>query len=254
MDLMPISMPKDIDKYFFNRVKDIEMITTQLSMLEKDIPPQLLITGYRGVGKTFLLRKILNDLPSQYLSVFIDLSEITGRKKGKITEEEVLKIILNRIYGILDEKNMRKLKDKILSNFKKLLLKNYDFSNDVNFLDIPIPVIFDNYKELGKFVMELPQNIVDSSEDIKGFVIVFDEFQLLKNLKNPDAFFWLIRSFTQKQFNVSYIFTGSISKTSDIINMVNGQEGAFGGRLIQINIDPFTMDETEKYLMKNQTI
>ena len=50
MDLMPISMPKDIDKYFFNRVKDIEMITTQLSMLEKDIPPQLLITGYRGVG------------------------------------------------------------------------------------------------------------------------------------------------------------------------------------------------------------
>ena len=37
MDLMPISMPKDIDKYFFNRVKDIEMITTQLSMLEKDI-------------------------------------------------------------------------------------------------------------------------------------------------------------------------------------------------------------------------
>ena len=183
-------------------------------MLEKDIPPQLLITGYRGVGKTFLLRKILNDLPSQYLSVFIDLSEITGRKKGKITEEEVLKIILNRIYGILDEKNMRKLKDKILSNFKKLLLKNYDFSNDVNFLDIPIPVIFDNYKELSKFVMELPQNIVDSSEDIKGFVIVFDEFQLLKNLKNPDAFFWLIRSFTQKQFNVSYIFTGSISKTS----------------------------------------
>lgn len=248
MDLMPISMPKDIDKYFFNRVKDIEMITTQLSMLEKDIPPQLLITGYRGVGKTFLLRKILNDLPSQYLSVFIDLSEITGRKKGKITEEEVLKIILNRIYGILDEKNMRKLKDKILSNFKKLLLKNYDFSNDVNFLDIPIPVIFDNYKELSKFVMELPQNIVDSSEDIKGFVIVFDEFQLLKNLKNPDAFFWLIRSFTQKQFNVSYIFTGSISKTSDIINIVNGQEGAFGGRLIQINIDPFTMDETEKYL------
>ena len=234
MDLMPISMPKDIDKYFFNRVKDIEMITTQLSMLEKDIPPQLLITGYRGVGKTFLLRKILNDLPSQYLSVFIDLSEITGRKKGKITEEEVLKIILNRIYGILDEKNMRKLKDKILSNFKKLLLKNYDFSNDVNFLDIPIPVIFDNYKELGKFVMELPQNIVDSSEDIKGFVIVFDEFQLLKNLKNPDAFFWLIRSFTQKQFNVSYIFTGSISKTSDIINMVNGQEGAFGGFQIAV--------------------
>ncbi len=38
MKIMPISMPKDIDKYFFNRIKDINMINTQLSTVKFDIP------------------------------------------------------------------------------------------------------------------------------------------------------------------------------------------------------------------------
>jgi AAA+ ATPase superfamily predicted ATPase len=41
--------------------------------------------------------------------------------------------------------------------------------------------------------------------------------------------------------------TGSISQTSDMIEMLNGATGAFGGRMIQINIDPFTKQETESY-------
>ena len=42
MKIMPISMQKDINKYFFNRTKDINMINTQLSTVKLDIPPQLL--------------------------------------------------------------------------------------------------------------------------------------------------------------------------------------------------------------------
>ena len=74
-------MPKDINKYFFNRVKEINMINTQLSTIKFDIPPQLLITGYRGVGKTFLLKKILNDQSEEILTSFIDLSEIVDKKE-----------------------------------------------------------------------------------------------------------------------------------------------------------------------------
>ena len=250
MKMMPVSMPKDIDKYFFNRTKDINMINTQLSTVKFDIPPQLLITGYRGVGKTFLLKKILNDQNSDILSVFIDVSEIMGRQKGNLTEEKVLKELLSAIDDEISQNktSYKKCVSKITSNFKKLGLKNYDFSDDINVFDIPIPVISDNYDKLSKFVMELPQKIVDSSDEINGFIIVIDEFQLLKNVEDPEAFFWLIRSFTQKQFNVGYVFTGSVSKTSDIINMINGQEGAFGGRLIQINIEPFTFEETKRYI------
>lgn len=250
MKVMPVSIPKDIDAYFFNRVKDINMINTQISTVRLDIPPQLLITGYRGVGKTFLLKKILNDQSSDILTAFIDLSEIVGRRKGKLTEEWVLKEILNTINETIskDQKFYKKFANIIKSNIQKLQLKDYDFSDASHILDIPIPVIEDNYDRLSKFVMELPQKIVDENDNINGFIIVIDEFQLLKNVEKPDAFFWLIRSYMQKQFNVGYIFTGSVSRTSDVITMINGQEGAFGGRLIQINIDPFTSDETKRYI------
>jgi len=95
--------------------------------------------------------------------------------------------------------------------------------------------------------MEFPQKIVESSDEINGFVIIIDEFQLLTNLNNPEAFFWLIRSFNQFQDNVSYILTGSVSNTAEIVEMLNGSTGAFGGRMIQINVDPFTKEETKSY-------
>ena len=184
------------------------------------------------------------------MTIFLDLSEIVGRQKGKLSEEKVLKEILNSINKSLstNQKSYKKWSSAINNFIKKLQLKDYDFGDDSHIADIPIPVISDNYDKLSKFVMELPQKIVDASDDINGFIIVIDEFQLLKHVKNPKAFFCLIRSYIQKQFNVGYIFIGSVSKTSDIINMINGQKGAFGGRLIQINIEPFTYDETKAYI------
>lgn len=249
MSSLPVLIPKDIDKYFFNRKKEISQINANLSLLDMDIANQLLITGYRGVGKTFLLKKILNDQPDKYLTIYIDLSKTYGGQKGELSEEEVVKEILSKINEtiIKDETIYKKIKNTIFNFIKQLKLKNYDFSN-ISLSDIELPEIKENYLKLSKFTMELPQMIVDASDEIKGFIIVIDEFQLLKSLKNPEAFFWLIRSYTQEQFNVSFIFTGSVSQTGEIINMINGQNGAFGGRMLQFNIDPFTEDETKKYL------
>ena len=55
--MMPLNIPKDIDKYFYNRKRDIKRINFQISGLYEDLSSQLLITGQRGVGKTFLLKK-----------------------------------------------------------------------------------------------------------------------------------------------------------------------------------------------------
>jgi AAA+ ATPase superfamily predicted ATPase len=99
--------------------------------------------------------------------------------------------------------------------------------------------------------MEFPQKVVESSHGkINGFIIVIDEFQLIGELKSPESFFWLFRSYTQEQDNVSYIFTGSTASSSEIIDKINGINGAFGGRMIQFNMEPFTQEETEGYLQE----
>ena len=64
--------------------------------------------------------------------------------------------------------------------------------------------------------MEYPQKVVKE----------IDEFQILKNLKNHEDFFWFLGNYCQVQLNVINVMFGSVSKTSDIIEMLNE---AFGG-------------------------
>ena len=52
---------------------------------------------------------------------------------------------------------------------------------------IPIPTTDDNYKKISKFVMEYPQKVVEI-DGIDGFIIILDEFQILKKLRKPDDF------------------------------------------------------------------
>ena len=246
--MMPTNIPRNIDKYFYNRKDDIKRIKLQINSIYEDLPNQILLTGKRGIGKTFLLKKILNDENDDILTIYIDISKIYGNNQ-KIAEEEILKKILTEINEELSKRGkLKKIKAQLDKIVQKMTLKNYDINDSVDIFNIPLPKIKDNYPKLSEFVMELPQHIVDSSKDISGVIIVIDEFQLIKHVNNPEAFFWLIRSHLQNQSNICYIFTGSVSNTSEIIEMINGQTGAFGGRMIQINIDPFTKQETKNYL------
>ena len=243
--MMPTNIPRNIDKYFYNRKDDIKRIKLQINSIYEDLPNQILLTGKRGIGKTFLLKKILNDQKDK-LTVYLDIAEIYAECKGNINECIVLKEFLYKLINLIAGEDG--VMEKVLKLFSQFKIKDISFYDAKSVSKIPIPKIRDNYQKLSKFVMELPQYIVDSYQDINGIIIVIDEFQQLKHVGNPDAFFWLFRSYVQKQSNVCYIFTGSVSKTADVIQMINGPMGAFGGRMIQIDIGPFSKEETLSYI------
>ncbi|SCG85454.1 AAA family ATPase [Methanobacterium congolense] len=248
--ILPLGVPSDLERYFYNREKDLKRLKNHLNALNEDVAEQILITGYRGVGKTFLLKKMLNELPDNILVSYIDISRVYGNQRGNLKEELIMQYLLNSMNEALKDSSgkLKNIYNTVNHFLSKISLKKYDFKEAGNILGVAVPEGRNDYEKLSKFVMEFPQKVVESSTNIQGFVIVIDKFQLIGELENPSSFFWLIRSYTQNQDNVSYIFTGSVSKTSEIIQMINGQNGAFGGRMIQVNIDPFTQDELQGYL------
>ncbi|GAA5818300.1 MAG: ATP-binding protein [Methanobrevibacter sp. CfCl-M3] len=251
MPNLPLGIPSNVEKYFYNRKNELVNIKSFLNTLNQNVANQILITGNRGVGKSFLLKKLLLELPENILTSYIDISSLYGIQKGNLTEEQIMQALLENMNSSLrnDDDTLKKIQNSIKDLILQIKNKEYDFKDAGSVFGVGIPDITDDYQRLSKFVMEYPQKIVDSSKGkIKGFVIVIDEFQFIGEIESPEAFFWLIRSFTQKQDNVSYIFTGSTSTTSEMVNKLSGITGAFGNRMIQFNLDPFTKKETKNYL------
>lgn len=78
--------------------------------------------------------------------------------------------------------------------------------------------------------------------------IFIDEFQIIKELDNYDKFLWFLRSVVQSQSNVAYMFTGSMSINDSLIEDIAGKNGAFGGRMLSVDIAPFSYETTKNYL------
>ena len=243
--MLPTTVPDDIDKYFFGRKKDIENVEKYIDALRQDLPNQIEILGRKGVGKTILVKKILKDTDKDILTIYLDLSNIYGYYQ-EITEEHILKELLNKINNVLTEDTkLGKIKSHLNSFVQSFLYREY-IDESVDIFNISIPKFHENYSKLSRLVMELLQNIVDSSDDINGIIIAFDEIEMIKYINNPNAFLYLIRSCLKNQKNILYIFTGNIN--DEIRDIIHSADFTFGVRIPHVRLDPFNLAETTDYL------
>jgi predicted AAA+ superfamily ATPase len=237
------------EKQFYNRENDIDYIKNLLNTTGTSSPPTIMMPGIRGVGKTVLLKKIKKELESEYLVSYIDLTQSYSYQSGKLTEIGLMHQFYKSLMDSSKEKNFNTLIKNIKKKFTTRKFK-IDSIADVGGYPIPIPESEEDYEKLLNFVLNLPQKIYnDHSNDLKGVIMIIDEFQALKDLENNlDSFLWFFRSVIQNQKNVAYVFSGSINSKDTIIERISGQMGAFGGRMLTIEINPFTKETVHNYL------
>lgn len=71
MNSKPLFLHDDLNEYFYNRKNDIKKLKYQINSLNYSLPQQILLTGYRGVGKTYLLKKIMDETESNIIYAYI---------------------------------------------------------------------------------------------------------------------------------------------------------------------------------------
>jgi Cdc6-like AAA superfamily ATPase/DNA-binding transcriptional ArsR family regulator len=208
-----------------------------------------MISGIRGIGKTALLKKINEELESDYLIAYTDLTRIDTYQTGKLARIDLMKEFYKSWMIASEKKHFTSFINKIKNYFQT---KNFKINDIVSFQGYPIPIIKseDDYKKLSEIVLQLPQKIYDEENDkIKGVIMIIDEFQALKDLeKGLDNFLWLFRSVIAEQSNVAYIFSGSLNLKDNILEKIAGRKGAFGGRMLTIELESFTKNTVYNYL------
>ncbi len=241
------------DEEFFNRTQEISNLTNILNSTSENNAPDILVTGIRGVGKTVLLNKIKQFMGENYLVVYMDFSVSQTYQKNQMSLKGVYDFYYQKIIEEAHLKGLNTLKNHINKFFKtnNFKLKEVVVASAFD-ISIPIPIIgterdLERYRD---FVFRLPQEIYDNNKDkIDGMIIIIDEFQVIKELNTYlESFLWNFRGYVTEQRNVAYILSGSMGLQDNLISEIAGQNGAFGGRMLTININPFSKQTTQNYL------
>lgn len=237
------------DDEFYNRVSELNQMKSLLNTTSYGNAPHILLTGLRGVGKTVFLKKLKKELEDDYLVVYINFSKAECFQKNNMSINGLMEFFFKEFLTEAKAKKLNTLDKRIEKFFKANDFKIMDIAQ----LDkIPIPIFGKetNTENLVNFVLSLPNKIYEENkEKIKGILIFIDEFQIIKELDDyMEGFLWKFRSYIQDENHVSYTFSGSMSLKDELISQIASQNGVFGGRMLTINLSPFTKNTVNQYL------
>ena len=234
---------------FYNRIAEIDNLKSLLHTTANGNAPQILLTGLRGVGKTVFLKKIKKELDNDYLVVYINFSKAECYQKRNMSVVGLMEFFFKEFLIEAKNKNLNTLDKRIEKYFK---VNDFKIKEFIQLDKFPIPVFGSetNVEKLMDFVLTLPEKIHENNSDkIKGVLIFIDEFQIIKELDDyKESFLWKLRSYIQNQNYVSYVFSGSMSMQDELISEIASQRGSFGGRMLTINMSPFSKETVKSYL------
>ena len=184
MKINPFKFGSIVDEPFFtNRTGEIKKVK---SILMSD--NHLIIISPRRFGKTSLISKVIKKINRP--SIFVDLQIITNA-------EDFAAQLLKRVYRIYPFEKIK----QIIKSFR--IIPNISFNPMNNEVDIKFQPV-----SSGSILVEDALNLLEKiSEKKKKIIVVFDEFQEIKNIgKDLDR---QLRSIIQHHQNINYVFLGS---------------------------------------------
>jgi hypothetical protein len=112
-----------------------------------------------------------------------------------------------------------------------------------------MPVVaFDASVELKAGSIQEVLDLIESLAQKKRFIVVFDEFQDILNIKDANEAIALLRSKIQFHSKIPYVFVGSIRHKMDEIFI--SPDSAFFKSAIPITVDPLPYEEFTEFLIK----
>jgi hypothetical protein len=184
MKINPFKFGSIVDMpYFTNRCEEIKKVKSILMSNN-----HLIIISPRRFGKTSLISKVIKEINRP--SIFLDLQIITN-------VEDFAAQLLKRVYRIYPFEKIK----QIIKSFR--IIPNISFNPMNNEVDIKFQPV-----SSGSILVEDALNLLEKiSEKKKKIIVVFDEFQEIKNIgKDLDR---QLRSIIQHHQNINYVFLGS---------------------------------------------
>lgn len=171
------------EPYFTNRSEEINKVK---SILMSD--NNLIIISPRRFGKTSLISKVIKEIERPF--IFLDLQLITNT-------EDFAAQLLKRVYRIYPFEKIK----QIIKNFRiipNISLNPLNNEVDISFQPVsPSTILIED-------VLNLIERVSDKK---KKLIVVFDEFQEIKNIeKDLDR---QLRSTIQHHQKINYVFLGS---------------------------------------------
>lgn len=197
-------------KSFTNRKQEIKEILADIKSGQN-----LFIYSPRRYGKTSLIKVVLGKLKKErFATIYLDFYQIYSKERFiDLYSKAIANVTASKMEKIIDffKRNVKNVVPSITVDVNGKPILQLEYSNRKSTIS-----------KLLEDVYQLPQRL--AVEKKKKIVVVFDEFQEIRNL-NGEQFEKELRANIQHHEKISYVFMGS--KTHILLNMFNDENRAF---------------------------